>query len=450
MRKKLLLLLAAFAGIASVNAQNPKHELLLMGAGGIGSIKYDVLGGDNPFKFGYQAGLNYNFFFAPKWGIGTGVELGFYNNKVTLPDGMHYVSRINEQNYDRGYFNYINASEGFEEKQTTTMLNIPLVLQFNTPAGAKTRLYALAGMKVGIPVKSTYKASADRMTTSGFVSFTDGGGYYMQDNPEAGFDTKQNWSNKGDLDLKTSYSVTAEVGAKFNLSHKLWLYVGAYGDFGLNDIKKTTANAPLVAYNGSGIANNNFTSGNSILANPDYSGDTRLIAAGLKVRIGFGFGGKKKVAPVVIPPAPPVVRQPQPTPPPVVREEPRRPEPPRQELTKAEQDLLNTVITFYEINNTQISAESERTLDQVADLMKRKQWLDIMITGHTCNLGSEAVNMKVGAERAQSAFDYLVSKGIDPNRMQMESKAYFEPLVPNDSIENRRINRRAQMKEIKK
>lgn len=75
-----------------------------------------------------------------------------------------------------------------------------------------------------------------------------------------------------------------------------------------------------------------------------------------------------------------------------------------------------------------------------------KQYPDIKINciGHTCDRGTDDANMKVGLQRAEAAKDYLVKNGIASDRISTESKGSREPMVPNNSEENRRLNRRVE------
>ena len=62
------------------------HELSLYGGGGISSLRYKPTAGNRNFGFGGHFGLGYHYFFSPKWGLGTGVELAFYNARFKVND----------------------------------------------------------------------------------------------------------------------------------------------------------------------------------------------------------------------------------------------------------------------------------------------------------------------------------------------------------------------------
>ncbi len=89
--------------------------------------------------------------------------------------------------------------------------------------------------------------------------------------------------------------------------------------------------------------------------------------------------------------------------------------------------------------------ESASELDRLVNLMKKYPGLKIKISGHTDNSGSLQANLNLSEKRAQSIANYLTSKGIDKNRMQIAGYAYLKPIASNDTEEGRRKNRRIEV-----
>ena len=84
-------------------------------------------------------------------------------------------------------------------------------------------------------------------------------------------------------------------------------------------------------------------------------------------------------------------------------------------------------------------------MDEKIAILKQYPDIRIHIEGHTCNIGSIAVNKQTGMQRAETAKAYLISQGIEDHRiLTVTSKWYLEPLAPNINEENRKINRRVQ------
>jgi outer membrane protein OmpA-like peptidoglycan-associated protein len=93
-----------------------------------------------------------------------------------------------------------------------------------------------------------------------------------------------------------------------------------------------------------------------------------------------------------------------------------------------------------------LTDEQKAVLDDYFNAMTENYALTLAIIGHTCDLGTDEVNLRIGQERADLAKDYLVEKGVAPSRISTFSKGKTEPLFPNNSEENRRKNRRLEIK----
>ncbi len=106
-------------------------------------------------------------------------------------------------------------------------------------------------------------------------------------------------------------------------------------------------------------------------------------------------------------------------------------------------NIINSkVVSSYNINIVKLSQIQQTELDNIIPLLKEKTELNINITGHTCDIGSEMINEKVGLKRAKEAKNYLVNSGISEERISVSSQGECNPVKPNDSDENRMTNRR--------
>lgn len=74
--------------------------------------------------------------------------------------------------------------------------------------------------------------------------------------------------------------------------------------------------------------------------------------------------------------------------------------------------------------------------------------MKIEISGHTDNKGSAEYNKKLSENRAKSVQEYLVKKGISPDRMSFAGYGFDRPIAPNDNEGGRQLNRRTEF-EIK-
>ena len=90
--------------------------------------------------------------------------------------------------------------------------------------------------------------------------------------------------------------------------------------------------------------------------------------------------------------------------------------------------------------------ESEKVLDEVADLLKKQPELRLDIEGHTSNDGSFNANMRLSNERAETVKNYLVGKGVDPLRLTSQGFGPTKPLNQGKTEQERALNRRVEMK----
>lgn len=98
----------------------------------------------------------------------------------------------------------------------------------------------------------------------------------------------------------------------------------------------------------------------------------------------------------------------------------------------------------FEFDSAIIGKKSYRILDRVAQLLDRYRKYKVRIEGHTDDIGDDAYNLKLSEDRALSVREYLVSKGIDAQRLTMLGRGETSPLVPNRDDESRRKNRRVE------
>lgn len=81
-------------------------------------------------------------------------------------------------------------------------------------------------------------------------------------------------------------------------------------------------------------------------------------------------------------------------------------------------------------------------LDQFAQGLGQQSQMEIRIVGHTDNTGSDAINDPLSVNRAQSARDYLVSRGVSISRISIDGRGSREPIADNATEAGRARNRR--------
>ncbi len=109
-------------------------------------------------------------------------------------------------------------------------------------------------------------------------------------------------------------------------------------------------------------------------------------------------------------------------------------------------EILQTPVELYAISQTSLTPSQKRALDEKVTVLQQNPDMNVFIYGHTCDIGGDAINQKIGLQRAEKAKAYLVSQGIDPNRIfGTISKLDREPIVPNTNEANRKQNRRVEL-----
>jgi OmpA-OmpF porin, OOP family len=99
----------------------------------------------------------------------------------------------------------------------------------------------------------------------------------------------------------------------------------------------------------------------------------------------------------------------------------------------------------FAVNAAAISAESVDELQELADWLLRNAAWGVRIMGHTDSSGNEARNISLSRQRAEAIEQWLSAKGIDAHRMESTGYGSSRPRVPNNTVENRALNRRVEV-----
>lgn len=97
-------------------------------------------------------------------------------------------------------------------------------------------------------------------------------------------------------------------------------------------------------------------------------------------------------------------------------------------------------------NSAKLTARSNSSLDQVAKAMREHPEMKLKIEGHADN--TERDMMKVSEDRATAVKNYLVSKGISADRIEVEGFGETTPIADNGSSAGRTKNRRVEIKVV--
>lgn len=98
---------------------------------------------------------------------------------------------------------------------------------------------------------------------------------------------------------------------------------------------------------------------------------------------------------------------------------------------------------FFDTDQTDLSSQARQTLDNQAQWLSRYSQYSFTIEGHADERGTREYNIALGARRAQSVREYLVSRGIAANRMRTISYGKERPVAVCNDISCWSQNRRA-------
>ena len=98
---------------------------------------------------------------------------------------------------------------------------------------------------------------------------------------------------------------------------------------------------------------------------------------------------------------------------------------------------------FFESDSTELTPQSVATLDKQAEWLQRYNRYAFTVEGHADERGTREYNIALGARRAQTVRDYLISRGVQGNRMRTISYGKERPVAVCNDISCWSQNRRA-------
>lgn len=120
---------------------------------------------------------------------------------------------------------------------------------------------------------------------------------------------------------------------------------------------------------------------------------------------------------------------------------------PKPKLEMGKKIVLEGIV--FETGKATIKPESEPILLGALETFTENPEVEVLITGHTDNVGRRDKNMKLSADRAESVKAWLVARGVSPGRLTTKGFGPDRPIVPNDTDENKQKNRRIEFERTK-
>jgi OOP family OmpA-OmpF porin len=113
------------------------------------------------------------------------------------------------------------------------------------------------------------------------------------------------------------------------------------------------------------------------------------------------------------------------------------------EPVKPKFNLKNVTFAF---DKSSIDSLQKTYLNELAQVLKERTDVIVIISGHTDNTGSATYNNTLSRKRAESVRNYLVKQGIPKARFKIEYMGLTTPIAPNETREGRALNRRVEFK----
>ena len=234
---------------------------------------------------GGDLGVGFTGFITPYVALHVGIGLGLSNVSIkadTLKTATFGLKNLDNQSAGTTYDLYSNLFD-YKEKRRTFSLSIPLMLQFQTienPSGwgRRTNLshgfYVKAGFKLNILLSNVYETSVTNLYNVGYFPDMENGAGTQK---FVGFGNFKGTSSEGNFGFVQAL-LALEAGMKWSISGDMFVYTGAYFDYGLNDPAKNNRQPT-----------SDFTSQESLqdFTLLDFTEKAHLMTVGLKVSLAF-------------------------------------------------------------------------------------------------------------------------------------------------------------------
>jgi len=116
------------------------------------------------------------------------------------------------------------------------------------------------------------------------------------------------------------------------------------------------------------------------------------------------------------------------------------------EIRKEDKEVLDYAVQAvqFEFSKAKLKPVSFPVLDQVRGVLDKYPGYQLQISGHTDSIGDAVANEALSIKRANSCYLYLVSKGVDANRLIVTGFGESQPIADNNTEEGRSLNRRVE------
>ena len=149
---------------------------------------------------------------------------------------------------------------------------------------------------------------------------------------------------------------------------------------------------------------------------------------------------RAEAAPAPAPAAPAPRAAPAPVPAPAA--------PPAVVATPVSEKVTFAADAFFDFDKSVLKPEGKAKLDDLVSKMGSINLEVVIAVGHTDSIGTDAYNQRLSVRRSEAVKAYLVSKGVEKNRVYTEGKGEKQPVADNRTAEGRAKNRRVEIEVV--
>jgi outer membrane protein OmpA-like peptidoglycan-associated protein len=121
----------------------------------------------------------------------------------------------------------------------------------------------------------------------------------------------------------------------------------------------------------------------------------------------------------------------------------------KSDLIQVSKDARGTLITMsdilFETGRATLTANLQTNLARIAGILMVYREPNILVEGHTDNVGTRELNQRLSEDRANNVMNFLAAQGVGTERMTATGSAFDKPIADNDTPEGRAKNRRVDL-----
>lgn len=399
---------------------------------GYGSLNYhlrrsaNTTGGESVGNvFGNFAGtiqLQYAYYFHENWGVTAGIGLSGQGSKGILNTTKQWNGQLDS---DAEKYNHIATTQDWTERQIINLLDFPIGVQCQYPINRDdVRIYAGTGLRIGIPVASSYALQSGSLRHTGEypqwnMLMTDGledRDFYTEiigKNSDADFTTQKQKLTVNPV----SVAVMADLGVMVPITKQMDLMVGAYFQMTCNNLKpseiqdmgwRQTRYVDDQAYR-----NHTFMNTYAGEIASEYVQVVRPYQVGVKVGVSWHINPKQKP----------------------VKEEFERIQvcdttitlalradtimKPQREAARQIVRLMQKSVIWFDLDSYKPILQPADIVDRIAEILIQNPDQHILVNGHASREGNAMRNQRLSENRAKAVAELLLQRGVSADQIQV-------------------------------